>query len=164
MSTNPPPVPKGRPTTLVGGVFMVTAVFAACWYGLQRRQARKEELDSVTGGALPTWEYRMAQARAPAKNADRPVTSRQGDSSSSQSPLASGKPRTSSPEAIRSSDEHAFRAVPDAPQSKSGQSADPHVGPRPGPQPTPQRTREEDSQVYTKAPRYVDSYGAKKDR
>ncbi|KIJ15928.1 hypothetical protein PAXINDRAFT_11503, partial [Paxillus involutus ATCC 200175] len=99
-------------------------------------------------------------------NADRPVTSRQDNSSSSPSPLAPGKqiPRTSPPEAIRSSDERAFRAVPDAPQSKSGQSADPHAGPRPGPQPTPQRTREEDNRVYTKAPRYVDSYDAKKDR
>ncbi|KIK99182.1 hypothetical protein PAXRUDRAFT_23847 [Paxillus rubicundulus Ve08.2h10] len=146
MSTNPPLVPKGRPTagnvkkTPVGGVFIVTAAFAACWYGLLRHQARKEELDPVTGGALPTGEYRMAQARGPAENPDRPATLRQYNSCSSRSPQ-----QISSPEAIRSSDGRAFRAVPDSPQSKSGKFVDSHIGPRPGPQLTPQRTKAEDS-------------------
>ncbi|KAH7925101.1 hypothetical protein BV22DRAFT_1011905, partial [Leucogyrophana mollusca] len=58
--------------------------------------------------------------------------------------------------------DRADKAVPDAPQTKSGSSPDPKVGPGPGPAPTPQRTREDNGRVYTKAAKYVDNYEAKK--
>ncbi|KIJ61862.1 hypothetical protein HYDPIDRAFT_158815 [Hydnomerulius pinastri MD-312] len=163
-TTKPPRIPKGRPAILFGGVAVVATGFASWWFGLLRHHARKEELDPVTGGSLPTWEYRIQQAQNPVENADKPATLRQNNSSPPPDPPAPGKqgahpgPTTNK----GNSPEHADRAVPGAPQTKSGKSDDPNVGPRPGPEPTPQRTAEEDGRVYTKAPRYVDSYDKKK--
>ncbi|EGO29564.1 hypothetical protein SERLADRAFT_378624, partial [Serpula lacrymans var. lacrymans S7.9] len=58
--------------------------------------------------------------------------------------------------------ERADRAVPSAPQSKSGGSPDPNVSPAPTGEPTPQRTRKDDGRVYTKAAKYVDNYDSHK--
>ncbi|KAH7887051.1 hypothetical protein F5I97DRAFT_1807822, partial [Phlebopus sp. FC_14] len=49
----------------------------------------------------------------------------------------------------QTSSERAEQAVPGGPETKSGQSQAPDVGPTSGPQPTPQRTRD-DGTVYTK--------------
>ncbi|KAG1760668.1 hypothetical protein EDD22DRAFT_971005, partial [Suillus occidentalis] len=149
------PIPKGRVQTLIGGVALVGAGFGALWMLMQKRQDQKDEK-----GALPTWQTRIFQAQHPADNASNPATLRQA---SSQPGVQSGSAQRGSAVGPKTSPERVNEAVPHAPQTKSGVSNDPNVGPAPGEEPTPQRTDRNSERVYTKASAYVDSYDAKKE-
>ncbi|KAG1745304.1 hypothetical protein EDB19DRAFT_483783 [Suillus lakei] len=148
------PIPKGRVQTLIGGMALVGAGFGALWMWMQKHQAQKEQK-----GALPTWETRIYQAQHPADNTSNPATLRQA---SPQPGVHSASAQPGFTASTKTSPERADQAVPHAPQTKSGSSTDPSVGPAPGEEPTPQRTDESSGRVYTKAPAYVDSFNAKK--
>ncbi|KAH7912191.1 hypothetical protein BJ138DRAFT_1148975 [Hygrophoropsis aurantiaca] len=93
----------------------------------------------------------MYQARDPKDNTKTPPSHSQAEGSTQPPPPPSGSRSTSEPSQEQwSSLDRADKAVPNAPQTKSGASAYPKAGPRPGPEPTPQRTREDDGRVYTK--------------
>ena len=102
---------------------------------------------------LPLGEYRILQAQEAAGNPATPTMSRQSHGPIASHPDRSApatNPQSESNVGPESSQVRGDSAVPDAPQTKSGASADSNSGPRPGPEPTPQRTRD-DGRVYTKA-------------
>lgn len=92
------------------------------------------------------------QAQAYAGNPDRPTTLPQGQShDATASPSDRLPPESESDVSPESSQAHADREVPNAPQTKSATSADPNAGPKPGPELAPQRSRD-NGRVYTEAP------------
>ncbi|TFK49169.1 hypothetical protein OE88DRAFT_1737365 [Heliocybe sulcata] len=70
----------GGSKTLWGGIVVVSAGCLGFWYSLGAHHESKQA-DPVNGGRVPTWEYRIQQAQAPADSAENPATLRtpQGD-------------------------------------------------------------------------------------
>ncbi|KAG6332963.1 hypothetical protein ID866_6125 [Astraeus odoratus] len=165
-----PPGPRAR--VLFGGTALVMSIFALSWYALDKYHIRKDARNAGNPGAIPTWEYRMWQARFPEDGTSKPATLRTHEGTSDPShtpPPPSPGAHYTHPEGYsgdESSLERAYKAVPEAlAESKAGKSTDPEAHPRPGPEPTPQRTDPEEERVYTKATKsYLDPYEKRKEK
>ncbi|KAI0261620.1 hypothetical protein BC834DRAFT_461228 [Gloeopeniophorella convolvens] len=100
-SHSPRYVPSGNQTTglparpgrvFLGGAAIIGGTFAAVWYYLNTKHARKASREPGEPGSLPSWEHRILQAVDPVRGEgsgtpDARVTRRAGDIDSRALPL-----------------------------------------------------------------------------
>ncbi|KAH7887053.1 hypothetical protein F5I97DRAFT_1829515 [Phlebopus sp. FC_14] len=134
------PPRSGR--TLVFGTLAVAGGIGLVFANLHRRQRKKEELDAVTGGAIPTWEHRIHQSNHPQSYPDLETLR-----ASSVAPRSSPAPPPARGQKNRHVTLATFFSRPDStPESRYQQ-------------PAPQRSSADDpSRAYTKSPDYSMSY------
>ncbi|KAH7925104.1 hypothetical protein BV22DRAFT_1129295 [Leucogyrophana mollusca] len=141
------PLPLAGPPrggrTLVLGTLVVASGIALFFANLHRRQRKKEELDQITGGAIPTWQRRVHQSNHPAFYSTLPLTLRASDVEPRFEPLASPiREQNNGHSTIKD-----YLARPDSTTEGRFQV------------PPPQRSRGDGSgRAYTKSPDYCMSY------
>ncbi|KIJ61865.1 hypothetical protein HYDPIDRAFT_30935 [Hydnomerulius pinastri MD-312] len=133
--------PRGGRTMLFGTLFVAGGI-ALFFANLHRRQRRKEDLDEIIGGAIPTWQRRVHQNNHPSYYPG--LQTLQADSIPPRSKPV--PPPTREQEGRHVTLATYFARPNNTPESRYQQ-------------PTPQRSSKDDPALsYTKSPDYCKSY------